>query len=144
MPSIVVINGEGTVLYQNVVENVQGLMKTLIPDGALPGYSGSAPPIRVNGLIVFAEQPPISKGTQPNLSLKQTLVLQHLAKARTPGQIAIKLGVSEATVRMHIRALKNKFGTDSRDQMMAMAGSLGLCNPFDEKPTENLQKDSRS
>lgn len=34
---------------------------------------------------------------------------------------------------MHIRALKKKFNTDSRDQMMAMAGTLGLCDPFTRK-----------
>jgi two-component system nitrate/nitrite response regulator NarL len=70
----------------------------------------------------------------PTLSERQISVLQLLAKAYTTDQIALKLGLSEATIRLHISALKKKFGTISRDQMMAMAGTLGLCDPFDLTP----------
>jgi DNA-binding NarL/FixJ family response regulator len=130
MPSIVVINEIGSVLYQNVSDDIQEVVKAIRDGGILPGYSGTCPEVKVNGLIVFVEQPPEPKRLAPALSARQVSVLQLLAKAYTPDQIAIKLGLSEATIRLHISALKKKFGTVSRDQMMAMAGTLGLCDPF--------------
>ncbi len=131
MPSIVVINEVGSVLYQNVSDDIQEVVKAIRDGGILPGYSGVCPEVQVNGLIVLVEQPPKPKRLAPALSARQVSVLQLLAKAYTPDQIAIKLGLSEATIRLHISALKKKFGTVSRDQMMAMAGTLGLCDPFD-------------
>lgn len=131
MPSIVVINEVGSVLYQNVSDDIQEVVKAIRDGGILPGYSGGCPEVQVNGLIVLVEQPPKPKRLAPALSARQVSVLQLLAKAYTPDQIAIKLGLSEATIRLHISALKKKFGTVSRDQMMAMAGTLGLCDPFD-------------
>ena len=134
MPSIVVINEEGKVLYQNVTDNIQEVVKTIRDGGILPGYPGACPEVQVNGLIVLAQQPPKPQRLAPALSERQMSVLQLLAKAYTTDQIAIKLGLSEATIRLHISALKKKFGTVSRDQMMAMAGTLGLCDPFDVIP----------
>ncbi len=134
MPSIVVINEEGKVLYQNVTANIQEVVKTIRDGGILPGYSGACPEVQVNGLIVLAQQPPKPQRLAPALSERQMSVLQLLAKAYTTDQIAIKLGLSEATIRLHISALKKKFNTVSRDQMMAMAGTLGLCDPFDVIP----------
>ena len=134
MPSIVVINEEGKVLYQNVTENIQEVVKTIRDGGILPGYSGECLEVQINGLIVLAQQPPKPQRLAPALSARQMSVLQLLAKAYTTDQIAIKLGLSEATIRLHISALKKKFGTVSRDQMMAMAGTLGLCDPFDVIP----------
>lgn len=137
MPSIVVINEVGSVLYQNVSDDIQDVVRTIRDGGILPGYSGVCPEVHVNGLIVLVEQPTKSKRLVPALSERQTSVLQLLAKAYTPDQIAIKLGLSEATIRLHISALKKKFGTVSRDQMMAMAGTLGICDPFDLTPNND-------
>jgi DNA-binding NarL/FixJ family response regulator len=134
MPSIVVIIENGTILYQNVTDDIQEVVKTIRDGGILPGFSGACPEVQINGMIVFAEQPPKPKRLAPTLSERQISVLQLLAKAYTTDQIALKLGLSEATIRLHISALKKKFGTISRDQMMAMAGTLGLCDPFDLTP----------
>jgi len=142
MPSIVVFNEEGDVLYQNVVEDIKEIARTIRDGGNLPGYAlEDYPEVRVNGLIVLAGQSPKPKRKAPALSERQMGVLQLLAKAYTPDQIAIKLGVTEATIRLHISALKKKFGTDSRDQMMAMAGQLGLCDPFDTSAFHDQTED---
>ena len=142
MPSIVVFNEEGDVLYQNVVEDIKEIARTIRDGGNLPGYAlEDYPEVRVNGLIVLAGQSPKPKRKAPALSERQMGVLQLLAKAYTPDQIAIKLGVTEATIRLHISALKKKFGTDSRDQMMAMAGQLGLCDPFETSAVHDQQED---
>jgi DNA-binding CsgD family transcriptional regulator len=136
MPSIVVYSDEGNVVYQNIVSDVQELVKTIHDGGVLPGYSESTLPVRINGLIVLAEQVPTSKRVAPKLTAKQCMVLQCLASSLTPVQTAIKMGVSEPTIRMHISLLKKKFNTESRDQLMAMAGFLGLCDPFQAEPSE--------
>ena len=142
MPSIVVFNEEGDVLYQNVVEDIKEIARTIRDGGNVPGYAvEDYPEVRVNGLIVLAGQSPKPKRKAPALSERQMGVLQLLAKAYTPDQIAIKLGVTEATIRLHISALKKKFGTDSRDQMMAMAGQLGLCDPFETSTVHDQTED---
>jgi len=108
----------------------------------VPGYAlDDCPEVQVNGLIVLAGQLPKPKRKAPALSERQISVLQLLAMAFTPDQIALKLGLTEATIRLHIRALKKKFGTDSRDQMMAMAGHLGLCDPFETSQVYDQQED---
>jgi DNA-binding CsgD family transcriptional regulator len=133
MPSIVVYNDEGDILYQNIVSGVQELVKAIRDGATLPGYSESTTTVRINGMLILAEQIPVSKPPGPKLTAKQCTVLQGLASSFTPGQIAIKMGISEPTIRMHISALKKKFNADSRDQLMAMAGYLGLCDPYQNK-----------
>jgi hypothetical protein len=56
MPSIVVFNDEGNIVYQNTVDDVHELVKTIRDGGDLPGFSDSPPPVRINGLIILAEQ----------------------------------------------------------------------------------------
>jgi len=72
MPSIVVINDEGSVLYQNVVEDVQDLVKIIRDGRNVPGYAlDDCPEVQVNGLIVLAGQPPKPKRKAPALSERQ-------------------------------------------------------------------------
>ena len=142
MPSIVVLNDDGNILFQNIVDNVEGLMNTIRDDREIPGFNSRPPEVRINGFVVLVEQSALPKKELPPLSLKQMQVLHLLANASTPEQTALKLGISESTVRMHISALKKKFKTESRDQMMAMAGSLGLCDPFGN--TENGESEGLS
>jgi DNA-binding CsgD family transcriptional regulator len=136
MPSIVVYNDEGDVLYQNIINDVQQLVKTIHDGGVLPGYSESTPAVRINGLIILAEQAATQKRIAPKLTEKQCMVLQCLANSLTPAQTAIKMGISENTIRLHLRALKKKFHTESRDQLMAIAGYLGICHPFQNETSE--------
>lgn len=136
MPSIVVFNDEGNVVYQNTVDDVHELVKTIRDGGDLPGFSGSPPPVRINGLIILAEQSLECKRTAPKLTQKQCQVLQCLANSLTPEQTAMKMGLSEESIRLYLRILKKKFKTESRDQLMAMAGYLGLCNPYQNEPPE--------
>ena len=59
-----------------------------------------------------------------------------LASSLTPEQTAIKMGLSEESIRLYLKILKKKFKTESRDQLMAMAGYLGLCDPYQKEPPE--------
>lgn len=136
MPSIVVFNDEGNVVYQNTVDDVHELVKTIRDGGDLPGFSESPPAVRINGLIILAEQSRVCRRPKPKLTQKQCQVLQCLANSLTPEQTAMKMGLSEESIRLYLRILKKKFKTESRDQLMAMAGYLGLCNPYQNEPPE--------
>lgn len=136
MPSIVVFNDEGNVVYQNTVDDVHELVKTIRDGGDLPGFSESPQPVRINGLIILAEQSHVCKRSTPKLTQKQCQVLQCLANSLTPEQTAMKMGLSEESIRLYLKILKKKFKTESRDQLMAMAGYLGLCNPYQNEPPE--------
>jgi DNA-binding CsgD family transcriptional regulator len=134
MPAIVVYLDEGNMLHKNLSNSALELMKMISDDGALSEFASSTPSVNINGLVILTEQNGKSKVDAPKLTDRQSMVLQCLANALSPEQTAIKLGISENTVRLHITNLKKKFNTDSRDQLMAMAGRLNLCDPFLTEP----------
>jgi len=136
MPSIIICNEKGDILYQNILEDVQQLVNAIREGSPQPGYTTLPSPVRINGMIVFAESDPTPPREAPKLSRKQCMVLQLLSQGLSPEQIALRLGLSQATVRLHMSFLKKKFGTDSRDQLMAKAGSLGLCDPFADQSAD--------
>ena len=67
---------------------------------------------------------------RPCLSKREAEVLQCLALGMSPDQIAEDLTITTRTVRKYLDNLEEKFGSSSRDQMMARAGYLRLCNPY--------------
>jgi DNA-binding NarL/FixJ family response regulator len=132
MPPIIVMTDEGKIVFQNVLENPEELIEHLQGNGAIPGISENCPRVKINSLIVLTDQEPENKPDVPKLSMRQASVLQLLSNGYSPEQIALKLNLSMPTIRLHMTKLKEKFGTSSRDQMMAMAGQMELCNPFED------------
>jgi len=130
MPFIVLYNDEGKVIYQNNMMDAQEFVKTIRDSSVLPGSSESTKPPEIKGLILLSEHVLTQKPIAPHLSKRQYAVLQYLASSLTPQQIAFKLGISKPTIHMHISMLKKKFNAESRDQLMAMAGYLEICDPF--------------
>lgn len=61
----------------------------------------------------------------PDLTARESEVLDHLAKGYSNRQIAKTLFLSESTIKMHISALIEKFGTTSRLETVAKAYRLG-------------------
>ncbi len=55
------------------------------------------------------------------LTTRQQQVLQELMKGLSTKQMALKLGLSERTVLMHIHALKERLGAASREQVILIA-----------------------
>ncbi|MBI9050021.1 MAG: helix-turn-helix transcriptional regulator [Anaerolineaceae bacterium] len=104
--------------------------------GFNPVHSGLPDPC--NPDIASSEEgltPPSSQTRNPNvdypkLSLREAEVLQCLANGLSPEQTALELTIKTRTVRKYLSNLRNKFNTDSRDQLMARAGYLGLCDPY--------------
>lgn len=62
----------------------------------------------------------------PTLSPRQVEVLALLEAGHSNRQIAETLTISEATVKSHVNALLNLFGTDNRTACVHQARSLGL------------------
>jgi DNA-binding CsgD family transcriptional regulator len=123
MPSIMVIKGEGNALYnkiQKLIEEESTSEKSYGPD--------------IVNLQEMPHQPgdcnPGFSYDRPKLTRREAEVLQLLAMGKTPDQMAYKLGITPSMVRKHLYRLRAKFKTDSRDQLMAMAGYLRLCNPY--------------
>lgn len=130
MLSILVYDSSGNFIHQCDVEDMQGLLR-IFQTELQPRYSDNSFEVSISGKIVLTEPVRGPASVAPALTERQNQVLQLMACSYEPKQIAKELNISEATVRMHIQCLKKRFGVDSRDQMMAVAGALGLCNPFD-------------
>jgi DNA-binding NarL/FixJ family response regulator len=60
------------------------------------------------------------------LSARERAVLRLVADGRSTKQIADTLGISERTVKFHVRSIMNKLGAETRAQAVAKAGRRGL------------------
>ena len=67
---------------------------------------------------------PVSNGK--NLTPRQLQVLGFVAQGMSNKQIAYEIGVSEATVKLHINALLRSVGATNRTQALIMAQKMGL------------------
>ena len=130
MPFIKVNNEEGDILKINA-RGIQGDENylPLLPDPcrAVVDYRGSE-------FTITAKEPLPAEIHAPKLSLRESEVLQYLAYGFSPDQIAVKMKIKVRTVRKHLDNLEAKFQTNSRDQLMARAGYLRLCNPYQIPP----------
>lgn len=66
------------------------------------------------------------KGKSKLLTPRQFEVLGHVAEGMSNKQIAYKMGVSEATVKLHINALLRAVGATNRTQAVIIAQKKGL------------------
>jgi DNA-binding CsgD family transcriptional regulator len=100
---------------------VQALTGTLRMD-VMPGW----------GADIFVSLPldlrtrPAGDVTGWNLAARELEVLQHLAAGRRNRTIATSMGISENTVKFHVRNLFRKLDVGSRTEAIALAHSHGL------------------
>ena len=73
-----------------------------------------------------AEHPPSEKTRKGPLSRRQLRVLELLTEGRRARDIAVTLGLSETTVRNHIRAVLTRLDCHSQLQAVAEARRRGL------------------
>ena len=66
------------------------------------------------------------RGVRGLLSPRERGVLRLVAAGLSNRQIAETLGISERTVKFHVRAIFNKLGADNRAQAVALAAERGL------------------
>ena len=67
-----------------------------------------------------------AKGKGKMLTNRQSQVLGLVAKGMSNKQIAYEMGVSEATVKLHINALLRAIGATNRTQAVIIAQKMGL------------------
>lgn len=66
----------------------------------------------------------------PPLSARELEVLELVATARSNRQIAVRLGITESTVKRHLRNIFAKLGAVSRIDAVNKAKQAGLGDPF--------------
>ena len=71
---------------------------------------------------VRGESPP----TAPSLTMRERMVLEHLARGLGNKQIAARLGITERTVKFHVSALFTKLRAANRTEAVARAAQAGL------------------
>ena len=75
---------------------------------------------------LFGDQSRDGKGKGKTLTPRQSEVLSYVAEGMSNKQIAYKMGVSEATVKLHINALLRAVGATNRTQAVIIAQKMGL------------------
>ena len=68
----------------------------------------------------------ISNPLKKNLTNRQSQVLDLKAQGKSNKQIAYDMGVSEATVKLHINALLRSLKVNNRTQAVITAQKMGL------------------
>lgn len=63
--------------------------------------------------------------TGPSLSPRELDVLESLARGDSNRAIAVRLGIGERTVKMHLTQLYNKLGVNSRAEAVEIARQRG-------------------
>lgn len=81
------------------------------------------PPILLDGI---ASNKNIPENKNGNLTARQFEVLEYISKGLSNKQIAYEMGVSEATVKLHINAMLKALNATNRTQALVNAQKLGL------------------
>ena len=89
---------------------------TYLPPAILSTQSNSALPVHGH----------VASGGSKKLTNRQAQVLELVAKGMSNKQIAYEMGVSEATVKLHINALLRAVGATNRTQAVVIAQKMGL------------------
>ena len=74
----------------------------------------------------FAAEPAPDAADQHGLSARELDVLRHLGRGLTNLELGRVLGISETTVKAHLRAVFSKLGVADRAEAVARASQLGL------------------
>jgi DNA-binding CsgD family transcriptional regulator len=83
-------------------------------------------PSRHTGALPRPGGPGTPPARRPGLSRRQEEVLGLLAEGVPAREIAVRLGLAEATVRNHIRIVLRKLGCHSQLEAVAVARRRGL------------------
>jgi NarL family two-component system response regulator YdfI len=100
----------------------EALMNTI--RAAMRGETLLSPEV-IQKLLAYSGKPAVSN-QKHNLSNRELEVLRAAAQGGTNQQIALKLDISERTVRAHLTSVYNKLGVSSRGAAIAHAAQMGL------------------
>ena len=119
-------DGDGTLAADDpsilrLDRRVQALTGQLQID-VMPGWGADV----VVTLPLAPPAPPTGDVAGWKLAPRELEVLQHLVAGASNRTVASKLGISENTVKFHVRNLFRKIGVSSRTEAIALAHSRGL------------------
>ncbi|MEM8945551.1 MAG: LuxR C-terminal-related transcriptional regulator [Planctomycetota bacterium] len=109
----------GAVLFTR--ESPADFERRIVQDGPLLRYAAAVAMLRAEQLGYGQ-----AAKTEPILSARETECLQICAQGKTNDEIAAALGVSERTVRFHLKNAGDKLGCQRRSQAVTRAIQLGL------------------
>jgi len=75
---------------------------------------------------MLAARERVSTPPGESLTSRELEVLQYLAEGLPNKAIALKLGISEHTIKFHVNAILGKLGAQSRTEAVVRASRLGL------------------
>jgi DNA-binding NarL/FixJ family response regulator len=80
----------------------------------------------VDAFLVAPELPSGDDGLQEPLTARERQVLEQLAAGLSNKGIAVRLGISDQTVKFHVAAITGKLGVTNRTEAVRRALRLGL------------------
>ena len=99
---------------------LSGALKLILDGGTY------IPPAMLDNGIDYNGSSHISNPLKKNLTNRQSQVLDLIAQGKSNKQIAYDMGVSEATVKLHINALLRSLKVNNRTQAVITAQKMGL------------------
>ena len=99
---------------------LSGALKLILDGGTY------IPPVFLDNSIKNSANSPSNIALQKNLTNRQSQVLDLIAQGKSNKQIAYDMGVSEATVKLHINALLRSLKVNNRTQAVITAQKMGL------------------
>ncbi|MFT3736154.1 MAG: response regulator transcription factor [Rhodocyclaceae bacterium] len=129
---VAVFSGQDAPIYRQLAReaDVDGfLSKSMAPNALVEGVR-----VLLSGRRFF-DEPVRALGEsrpRPKLSPKQERVLCCLMEGLSNKEIAIKLDLSERTVKMHLTSVYQVLGVNTRSQAILVGQSLNLAMPSDD------------
>jgi two-component system, NarL family, nitrate/nitrite response regulator NarL len=89
-------------------------------------------------MLLTLNNAPSPMNSLRGLSPREQEILQSLVTGASNKLIAIKLGITEATVKVHLKTLLRKIDVNNRTQAAIWAMNNGFSASDDRAPTRNL------
>lgn len=111
---------KGYIPKRSDINILSGALKLILDGGTY------LPPVLLENNLNINDENKNTSFLKKNLTNRQSQVLDLIAQGKSNKQIAYDMGVSEATVKLHINALLRSLKVNNRTQAVITAQKLGL------------------
>lgn len=118
--NILSLGAKGYIPKRSDSNILSGALKLILDGGTY------IPPVMLKTDSISKSTSPILPPLKKNLTNRQSQVLDLIAQGKSNKQIAYDMGVSEATVKLHINALLRSLKVNNRTQAVITAQKMGL------------------